>query len=120
LAVANIAHTETFNFFRKVIARMINDDKIKRELELICRVDSQQQQTVNWLTPADQTALETTIGLRTARNRSYCKSGKEQAGRILQAGYRFRADLIRKHENRNIADVIKANAIKPLKQKVAI
>ena len=44
------------------IARMIDNDEIKRQLALIRRVDSQQQQTVNWLTPADQTVLETTIG----------------------------------------------------------
>lgn len=44
------------------IARMIDNDEIKRQLALIRRVDSQQQQTVNWLNPADQTVLETTIG----------------------------------------------------------
>ncbi|KCZ72926.1 hypothetical protein ANME2D_01367 [Candidatus Methanoperedens nitroreducens] len=44
------------------IARMIDNDEIKRQLALIRRVDSQQQQTVNWLTPANQSVVETTIG----------------------------------------------------------
>ncbi|MHB0937701.1 MAG: hypothetical protein ACYDCO_01465 [Armatimonadota bacterium] len=44
------------------IARMTENDEIKRELALIRRVDSQQQQTVNWLNPANQTVVETTIG----------------------------------------------------------
>jgi len=44
------------------VARMTDNDEIKRQLALIRRVDSQQQQTVNWLTPADQTVLETTLG----------------------------------------------------------
>ena len=37
-------------------------DEVKRILGLVRRLDSQQQQTVNWLTPADASVLETTIG----------------------------------------------------------
>ncbi len=42
--------------------RMIEEPEIRRKLALIRRADSQQQQTVNWLNPADQSVLETTIG----------------------------------------------------------
>ncbi len=42
--------------------RMIREPEILRRLAEIRRVDSQQQQTVNWLNPADQSVLETTIG----------------------------------------------------------
>lgn len=42
--------------------RMIGEPEIKRKLAMIRRADSQQQQTVNWLNPADQSVLETTIG----------------------------------------------------------
>lgn len=42
--------------------RMIDNDDIKRQLALIRRIDSQHQQTVNWLNPANQSVLETTIG----------------------------------------------------------
>ncbi len=42
--------------------RMLDNDEIKRQMGLLRRLDSQQQQTVNWLTPADATVLETTIG----------------------------------------------------------
>ncbi|MHB0939549.1 MAG: hypothetical protein ACYC6A_24400 [Armatimonadota bacterium] len=43
------------------IARMTENEEVKRELAAIRRVDSQQQQTVNWLNPADATVVETTI-----------------------------------------------------------
>jgi rubrerythrin len=44
------------------IARMTEDDEVKRQLALIRRADSQHQQLVNWLNPADSTVVETTIG----------------------------------------------------------
>lgn len=42
--------------------RMIADPEIKRQIALMRRVDSMQQQTVNWLNPADQTIVETALG----------------------------------------------------------
>lgn len=42
--------------------RTMDNDEVKRQLGMVRRLDSQQQQTVNWLTPADATVLETTIG----------------------------------------------------------
>lgn len=42
--------------------RMTVDPEIKRQMALIRRVDSMQQQTVNWLNPANQTIIETTLG----------------------------------------------------------
>jgi rubrerythrin len=44
------------------IARMTENDQVKRKMALIRRVDSQHQMTIDWLNPADQTTLETTIG----------------------------------------------------------
>ncbi|HZD43616.1 MAG TPA: hypothetical protein VE134_06105, partial [Methanomicrobiales archaeon] len=44
------------------IERMCDVPEIKQKLAEIRRVDSQQQQTVNWLNPADQSVLETTLG----------------------------------------------------------
>jgi rubrerythrin len=44
------------------IERMTVDPEIKRQMALIRRVDSMQQQTVNWLNPANQTIIETTLG----------------------------------------------------------
>ncbi len=44
------------------IDRTHPSDEVKRQLGMVRRLDSQQQQTVNWLTPADATVLETTIG----------------------------------------------------------
>ncbi len=44
------------------IDRTHPSDELKRQLGMIRRLDSQQQQTVNWLTPANATVLETTIG----------------------------------------------------------
>jgi len=42
--------------------RMTENSEIKEKMALIRRADSQQQQTVNWLNPADQTIIETTLG----------------------------------------------------------
>lgn len=42
--------------------RTTNNDEIKRQLAAIRRMDSQHQQTVNWLTPADASVVEITIG----------------------------------------------------------
>jgi rubrerythrin len=44
------------------IARMTKSDEVKRQLALIRRADSQHQMAVNWLNPANQSVLETTIG----------------------------------------------------------
>jgi rubrerythrin len=44
------------------IARMTQDDEVKRTMAMIRRADSQHQQLVNWLNPADSTVIETTIG----------------------------------------------------------
>lgn len=43
------------------LCRMIDNDEIKRQLSIIRRADSQQQQTVNWLNPANQSVAETTV-----------------------------------------------------------
>ena len=44
------------------IERMTVDPEIKRQMALIRRIDSMQQQTVDWLNPANQTVIETTLG----------------------------------------------------------
>lgn len=44
------------------IARMTDNEEIKRKLALIRRADSQHQMTVDWLNPGNQSILETTIG----------------------------------------------------------
>jgi len=43
------------------IHRIIKDPEVKRQMALLRRIESQQQQMVNWLNPADQTILETTV-----------------------------------------------------------
>ncbi len=48
------------------IARMTNNDEIKRTMAAIRRADSQHQVTINWLNPANQDILETTIGYEQA------------------------------------------------------
>jgi rubrerythrin len=42
--------------------RMIEEPEIKRKMAAIRRVDSMQQQTVDWLNPANQSVVETTLG----------------------------------------------------------
>ncbi len=53
---------ETGNIiFSHNFARMSDDDALKAQLANIRRIESQQQTTINWLNPHDQTVLETTI-----------------------------------------------------------
>ncbi|MGB9939552.1 hypothetical protein [Methanosarcina sp.] len=42
--------------------RMTVDPEIKRQMAMMRRVDSMQQQTVDWLNPANQSVVETTLG----------------------------------------------------------
>lgn len=44
-----------------VLSRMAENDEIKRTLALIRRADFQHQETVDWLNPANQSILETSI-----------------------------------------------------------
>jgi rubrerythrin len=47
--------------FSHNFARLSDDNALKGQLAQIRRVESQQQTTINWLNPHDQTVLETTI-----------------------------------------------------------
>lgn len=49
-------------FFKHQMARHCNDMELKRQLSLTRRVEQQQQKAVNWLSPPDESVLETTIG----------------------------------------------------------
>ncbi|MCD8138669.1 MAG: hypothetical protein LUE17_02630 [Planctomycetaceae bacterium] len=42
--------------------RMCEDQDLRRSLAMIRRVEQQQQKSINWLSPGDETQLETTIG----------------------------------------------------------
>jgi rubrerythrin len=42
-------------------ARVLGDEELKKQIALIRRIEHQQQNTVNWLNPADQSILETTV-----------------------------------------------------------
>ncbi|MDO4569266.1 MAG: hypothetical protein Q4D38_02660 [Planctomycetia bacterium] len=42
--------------------RCCADNELRRELALLRRSEQQQQKAINWLSPADETQLETTIG----------------------------------------------------------
>ena len=47
--------------FNHSFARSVADDQLKQLLARVRHVEDQQQTTINWLTPADQTILETTL-----------------------------------------------------------
>ncbi len=47
--------------FSHAFARNLADMDLKGQLASVRRVEDQQQTTINWLNPADQTVLETTI-----------------------------------------------------------
>jgi hypothetical protein len=48
--------------FSHGFARVSDDPDLKAQLAALRRIEHQQQNTVNWLNPADQSVLETTIG----------------------------------------------------------
>lgn len=48
--------------FSHQFARHVDDDVVLKALAMSRRVEQQQQKAVNWLTPADETTLEVTIG----------------------------------------------------------
>jgi rubrerythrin len=48
--------------FSHAFARVSDDPDLKAQLAALRRVEHQQQNTINWLNPADQSVLETTIG----------------------------------------------------------
>jgi rubrerythrin len=50
------------NIFSHAFARVSDDPDLKAQLAAIRRVEHQQQNTINWLNPADQSVLETTVG----------------------------------------------------------
>ncbi len=48
--------------FSHQFARNLNDPELKKQLALTRRVEQQQQKVINWLSPGDESPLETTIG----------------------------------------------------------
>jgi rubrerythrin len=48
--------------FSHQFARNLDDMELKKQLALTRRVEQQQQKTINWLSPGDESPLETTIG----------------------------------------------------------
>ncbi len=50
------------NWFGHQFARHCLDPDLKRQLALTRRIEQQQQKSVNWLSPADESVLEITIG----------------------------------------------------------
>ena len=52
---------EAWNF-KHNFARITDDDETKEFLAMAKRIEDMQQTTVNWMTPSDQSVLETTLG----------------------------------------------------------
>jgi rubrerythrin len=48
--------------FSHQFARNLNDPELKKQLALTRRAEQQQQKVINWLSPGDESPLETTIG----------------------------------------------------------
>jgi len=49
-------------FFSHQFARHLPDPELKKKIAVTRRVEQQQQKAINWLSPGDETVLETTIG----------------------------------------------------------
>jgi hypothetical protein len=61
IIIANGAEVEG-TFFGHQFARHVEDPELKRQLAMCRRIEQQQQKMINWLTPADESTLEVTIG----------------------------------------------------------
>lgn len=57
----NGIEVEAWNF-KHNMARNVHDEETKRFLAMTRKIEDMQQTTVNWLTPSDQSVLETTLG----------------------------------------------------------
>ena len=57
----NGIEVEAWNF-KHAFARLSNDNEAKKFIAMSRRIEDMQQTTINWLTPADQSVLETTLG----------------------------------------------------------
>jgi hypothetical protein len=59
--------------------RHTDNIEIKNALALARRVDQQQQKAIDWLSPGDETPLETTIGYEQVAHRPHRLAGPERA-----------------------------------------
>ena len=57
----NGIEVEAWNF-KHAFSRFSDDDEVKEFLAVTKRIEDMQQTTVNWMSPEDQTILETTLG----------------------------------------------------------
>lgn len=57
----NGIEVEAWNF-KHCFSRCCNDEETMNYLALTKRIEDQQQTTINWMSPADQSVLETTLG----------------------------------------------------------
>lgn len=73
--------------FSHACARMNGD--LQRELARIRRIEQHQQTLVNWLNPADQSALETTIGFEQVAIEVTAAVAQREPDRYLAQCYRF-------------------------------
>jgi hypothetical protein len=56
--------------FSHSFARVCEDKELKKQLAWLRRVEHQQQNTINWLNPADQSILETTVAYEQVQSSS--------------------------------------------------
>jgi hypothetical protein len=74
--------------FSHACARM-NDSELRRALALVRRVEQHQQTMVNWLNPADQSVLETTIGYEQVAIEVTASLAQSEPDPYLAQVYRF-------------------------------
>ena len=73
--------------FSHACARM--NGELQRELARVRRIEQHQQTLVNWLNPADQSALETTIGFEQVAIEVTAAIAQKEPDRYLAQCYRF-------------------------------
>jgi len=74
--------------FQHAMARS-NDGELRRALARVRRTEQHQQTLVNWLNPADQSALETTIGYEQVAIEVTAHIAQHEPDRYLAQVYRF-------------------------------
>jgi rubrerythrin len=75
--------------FSHAFARACDDPDLKGQLAALRRVEHQQQNTVNWLNPADQSPLETTIGFEQVAIEVTASVAESEPDPYLAQVYRF-------------------------------
>ena len=76
-------------YFGHQFARHCTDTELKRKMAMTRRIEQQQQKVINWLTPANESALEVTIGYEQVAVDLTAALAKKESDPVVKAALDF-------------------------------